>query len=74
MKVEQKVKAMSKFFATFNAYAMTHPEILTAMHTLFWVKWWLLLLLVCWFCYKLQQPMMIKKRQERQARKRHFVA
>jgi len=34
MKVEQKVKAMSEFFAAFNAYAMTHPKILTAILSL----------------------------------------
>ncbi len=64
---------MSEFFAAFNAYAMTHPEVLKTMHALFWVKWWLLLLLVFWFCYKLQQPVMTKKRQERR-KLRHFIA
>ncbi|MCX8049394.1 MAG: hypothetical protein N3A55_07005 [Methylohalobius sp.] len=66
---------MEEFFAAFNAYATAHPKILEVMHTLFWVKWWLLLLLVLWFCYKMQQPVLVKKRQERQeAGKRRFIA
>ncbi|GAB6067544.1 hypothetical protein JCM13664_08620 [Methylothermus subterraneus] len=65
---------MTEFFDAFNAYAMTHPEVLKLMHTLFWVKWWLLLLLVFWFAYKMQQPVIVKSRQERAARKRRFIA
>lgn len=69
-----KVVTMEEFFAAFNTYAMTHPEILKVMHTLFWVKWWILLGMIFWFCYKMQQPVMIKKREARQARKRRFIA
>ncbi|WP_022948757.1 hypothetical protein [Methylohalobius crimeensis] len=66
---------MSEFFEAFNAYAMTHAEVINLMHTLFWVKWWILLLIVFWFCYKMQQPVAEKKREERkEARKRRFIA
>lgn len=66
---------MNEFFAAFNAYALTHPEVLRVMYTLFWVKWWILLLIVFWFCYKMQQPVMAKKHKERrEAHKRHFIA
>lgn len=74
------VYAMQEFFDTFNAYVMSHPEVLNVMEMLFRVSLWVLLGLMSLFIYFMwadRRKYLAKQRRKEMILgkdKDHFVA